>query len=76
MRSRPASRHIQSRSGISFRMNMKKSEGKGSSNVLAFMFFFTVLLSGLFQTLGVLGYLELVDALLDVTVHEDRKVVH
>lgn len=40
------------------------------------MFFFTVLLSGLFQTLGVLGYLELVDALLDVTVHEDRKVVH
>lgn len=40
------------------------------------MFFFTVLLSGLFQTLGVLGYLKLVDTLLDVTVHKDREVVH
>lgn len=36
----------------------------------------TALFAGLFQTLGVLRDLELVDAFLDVTVHKDRKVVH
>ena len=36
----------------------------------------TALFAGLFQTLGVLCDLELVDALLDVTVHKDREVVH
>lgn len=76
MRSRPASRHIQSRSGISFRMNMKKARAKGHPMSSLLCFFFTVLLSSLFQTLGVLGDLELIDTLLDVTVHEDRKVVH
>ena len=34
------------------------------------------LLAGLLQTLGVLGNLQLVNALLNVTIHKHRKIVH
>ena len=46
------------------------SSGPASDDALLFV------VAGGFEAFGVLGYLELVDTFLDITVHEGREIVH
>ena len=48
------------------------SSGPASDDALLLLF----VVAGGFEAFGVLGYLELVDALLDISVHEGREIVH
>ena len=48
------------------------SSGPASDDALLLLF----VVAGGFEAFGVLGYLELVDTFLDITVHEGREIVH
>ena len=50
--------------------SLPASSGPASDDALLFV------VAGGFEAFGVLGYLELVDTFLDITVHEGREIVH
>ena len=52
------------------RASLPASSGPASDDALLFV------VAGGFEAFGVLGYLELVDTFLDITVHEGREIVH
>ena len=58
--------------GLSIAAGLPCPPGSGPASDDALLF----VVAGGFEAFGVLGYLELVDTFLDITVHEGREIVH